>query len=265
MKVHHVILSVVLVAAVVIALYLGRSNSETGDAVLERHDEETVSESPLNPHSQSPIPKKVSIREQVAKVVEKEVRPLKDVANVEHYLAQLKKRAHEKQRVTALELHPGIEAIRALEPMIGPEETERRIHAFSKEMSTLSKAFGRVPESAAPLTPAEAADILEEIEYEADPAIKQQAIREYLDRAKLAEDPEEHIVLMERLDSVIDRNRTTPETPDFDATAEAIQNAADNATKQDAIRKYLDAARHLNPEEQMRAMERLSQLKSTIR
>jgi hypothetical protein len=148
------------VAAVGVTWYLARGSGDhtETEAELEVEFEEQgeESEEKSSPdHSQQSPSKQVDIRKKLAEVVEKEVRPLKGILKVDNYLRLLKERALEKQRVTALEVQPGIEAIMALEPELGLDEVNRRIKVFSDEMLSLSREFGHVPDPPNPLTEVE--------------------------------------------------------------------------------------------------------------
>jgi hypothetical protein len=205
-------------------------------------------------------PSKQNMRQLIAQVVDEEVSSLRGSHKVGAYLKTLKQRALSQGKVTALEVEPGIEAIRTMESEIGPEETEKRVKAFANEMAALSKQLGGIPDPPAPPTGREVNNLLDEIAGEEDNEFKQQAIKEYVERVNAVEDEEQQAELMNRLDRTIAPSGNFEAPPEMDVIAEEIVSASDPSTKQAAIRKYIDSIQLLEPEEQTRAMRRLEEL-----
>jgi hypothetical protein len=73
----------------------------------------------------------------VEEVVHKEVDPLK-TADLDAYLNRLEQRARENHKVSALELQPGMEAIRRLVPA---DQYLDRSMAFGRRMAALSASL----------------------------------------------------------------------------------------------------------------------------
>jgi hypothetical protein len=86
-----------------------------------------------------------SMRAQVREVVAVEVAPLKTPQEVDHYLAELSARAKRNRHVGALEVMPGIRAIRQLGPEIGTERVEEKVAEFTQLMAKLSAEFDPQP------------------------------------------------------------------------------------------------------------------------
>jgi hypothetical protein len=78
---------------------------------------------------------------QLHHLIETEVRPLKSAAEVERYLALLEQRARERGRVSALEVEPGLEAIRENTDQIGPASALQLSVTFSEKMKNLGKTL----------------------------------------------------------------------------------------------------------------------------
>jgi hypothetical protein len=245
------------------AWYFGKSQ-QTSFAPEKRpqsqDDNVHVISKKIEPESGASRKSKIDMRALIDKTMKRELPALRTPHKVDHYLDTLKQRALDNQKVTALEVESGISAISALEETLGPEETYRRIGAFTDEMSKLSKQFGHVPAPPSPPTQQELAEKLDEIATETNKIFRQEATGEYVDmidniedldiKLKLADDLKQNIVAAEE-----------PETlPDFDALAQQISNENDNAAKQAAVRKYLAAVGQLEPDEQLKAMERLNSL-----
>jgi len=261
MRIHLFILMAAMLFTATLTWYLARNS----DIESDKAEEPTIKKSVMD-KSEEAVPakktahSKIDMRKLVRQVIEREVRPLGGVSKVNSYLNLLKQRAQEKQEVTALELEPGIEAIGALESIVGHEEMYQMRRAFLNEMSALSKSFGHVPEPPKPLTPIETEKLLDEIENEVNSETRQQGIKEYIEKANTTGDRDQQIMLMARLDNVIAKNRVEPNSPNLDTIAESIQNAENNELKQKAIREYLDAADQLDPEKQIQAIARLKEL-----
>jgi hypothetical protein len=77
-------------------------------------------------------------REQVRDTIARELRDVRGPGAVDQYLMTLEARARGKGRVSALEVEPGIEAIRRLQAEIGPERTMQALTEFTQRMSRLS-------------------------------------------------------------------------------------------------------------------------------
>jgi hypothetical protein len=78
----------------------------------------------------------------VRALIEREVRPLHGRAPVESYLAQLEQRARARGRVSALEVEPGLEALRQNTDEIGPADSIRLSTVFSERMVNLGRELG---------------------------------------------------------------------------------------------------------------------------
>ena len=262
MRIHPVVMVATVLLTAVVAWFvghIGNGNDKVVSGSDESSQEEVSEPSPTHLSKPAAVPKP-KMHEQVALTVENEVKPLRDVPKVEHYLRLLKQRAKEKKQVTALEVEPGMAAIRSLEPIIGGKEMLERLQSFSAEMTTLSRSFEMPPASSEQHSPSETSALLEEIENESDNELKQQAIHEYIKLADMTDDPKEHTALLSTLGQTLSRDKPNVDPPDMDSMAETIQNAENDDAKQKAIRAYLDAAVRLAPEEQKRAITRLDEL-----
>lgn len=85
-----------------------------------------------------PVPQGQGLREQVRRVIHERVEPLRTEAELEAFLADLEASARRRGYASALEVEPGLAAIRQVLADRGPEETVRRQMEFSERMRALS-------------------------------------------------------------------------------------------------------------------------------
>ena len=81
------------------------------------------------------------MRARIRQAVQSDLPALKTEADVDRYLAELMARAKRNHRVTALEVQPGLEAIRQLRSQLGDERSQTKLMAFSDSMEKLSAEF----------------------------------------------------------------------------------------------------------------------------
>jgi hypothetical protein len=86
-------------------------------------------------------PGQPDVRAQIRQAVETDVTPLKSESDLDRYLASLEARARRNHKVTALEVEPGIRAIRNLADQIGPDRMQEKRAAFTQKMARLSAEF----------------------------------------------------------------------------------------------------------------------------
>jgi hypothetical protein len=194
------------------------------------------------------------MQQRLSRAIEEEVVPLRNADDVAVYLDRLRQRALENEKVTALEVQPGVEAIHGIEAVLGPEETAKRIDAFSEEMASLSRRFRHAdPPPGAPSS-GEVNDLLDET------ALRQDLTDTYLEKLVAVDDVERQEVLLSRLDAALGRDEPDTPSPALDVLSQTIASAPDNDAKQVAIKAYLDAAQRLPLGEQIDALERLDGL-----
>jgi hypothetical protein len=88
----------------------------------------------------------VDVREKVQERIAANAGKQRDEAELDAYLNELETQARRNGRVTALEVEPGLDAIRRLTVKLGPALAARKQHEFGDRMATLSqKLDGRQP------------------------------------------------------------------------------------------------------------------------
>ncbi|MBN2528194.1 MAG: hypothetical protein JXR76_17510 [Deltaproteobacteria bacterium] len=265
MKFKHILFGFVLLMAIPLAWYAGRQqgrrhsdtpNNATVQSDITAMDDTSQSDLP----KASPEEKPITMRQRVAKVIETDVVPLREVAAVDAYLASLKQQAQQKRQVTALEVETGIQAIMNLAPVLGQEETTSKADAYATEMAKMSREFGNIPESLPPPTAAEVDAMLDDIANDEENASKQKTIRKFMESIQNIEDMNAQNKAMARLNALVGAEREKQVPADMAALESDIVNAKDNAEKQTAISAYLEGAQTLEPEQQSAAMMRLNEL-----
>jgi hypothetical protein len=95
-------------------------------------------------------PAHVDVRPEIIAKVEQDRPRLTTSGDVDRYLQELESTARRKHQVTALEVEPGMQAIRDLQ--LEPDAMLRRQHDFAQHMATLSAELDhRDPNPPAPL------------------------------------------------------------------------------------------------------------------
>jgi hypothetical protein len=126
------------------------------------------------------VARKQSTRMEIARIIRQEVEPLRGVEQVEAYLARLEARARAKGRVTALEVEPGIAAIRGLLPRIGQKRVRLQVTAFGRRMTSLAARLdGRTLSKA----PVDLPRLARRIERAPDKATRHRLVRRYIEEA----------------------------------------------------------------------------------
>jgi hypothetical protein len=78
------------------------------------------------------------LREQIRRIITERVEPLRTEAELEAFLAEMEASARRRGYASALEVEPGMAAIRQVAGAHGPEELVRRQVEFSERMRALS-------------------------------------------------------------------------------------------------------------------------------
>ena len=262
MKKQYLLILAIVVAVGTVCWRLGmqQAASEAKNAADARDTPPAPPDRTAGSSRSADAPPVQTMRDRVAAVIAKEVTHLKAEREIAQYLETLKERAVRQQRVTALEVQPGVAALQTLESDLGPDEMNRRIDVFTSEMAALSKQFGHAPDPPPPPTPGETDAMLQKIAGEQDEEKKRQAVGDYLDRVRGTGNGEAEAALMLRLDETLPKKRTPSSEPDIDLLLNAVETAEDNDAKQTAVHEYLERTRALPSEEQAAAQKRLDGL-----
>jgi hypothetical protein len=85
-----------------------------------------------------PLPRTVDARPQIHRVIEEAAPSLKSPRDVEQYLGDLEARARRNHQLTALEVEPGLAAIRRLGGSLEPQRAFEMEAEFVKRMNRLA-------------------------------------------------------------------------------------------------------------------------------
>lgn len=141
------------------------------------------------------------INRQISEIIEKEVSPLGDYHGVQAYLDQLEARATSQGEVTALQVEPGLEAIRLLMPLSGMEKTLEMMTKFERRMEKLSQKLRGVNPHA--IDAASQIEILKDEIVQNSGEKRQANIDDYLLFAQTLE-PELQTLAIKQLESLLD-------------------------------------------------------------
>jgi hypothetical protein len=95
-----------------------------------------------------------NIRAEVEQKVEADRPRLNSAHDVDSYLVDLEARARRNGRVTALEIEPGVMAIREHEAQLGPDQALQKTAEFTQKMARLSAELDKRPLNQEPPFPA---------------------------------------------------------------------------------------------------------------
>jgi hypothetical protein len=133
-----VIVTLTLLLAGVSAALITEVRADRPAALAPRAPAVAVEVGPEAPQLRPVPPPIPNVRAEVVKVVEARAPEIHTVGDVDHYLGELEAQARRKHQVTALEVEPGILAIRQMQSELGPDETMRLTADFTQKMARLS-------------------------------------------------------------------------------------------------------------------------------
>ena len=246
------LLAIALLFSGVAGWYLGKDSSSIQNNTPVRTEDFSPTE--RNSRRQQNQLKLAAVRRQIAQIVDREVTPIEDEDALERYLDALAKRAEEKGMVTALEVQPGIEAIRRRYAGENPEEMAEKVDAFSQEMALLSKSLRHEVDQ---LPPADLDQLYDDIEQEADKGERERLIAKYIEQTQSME-PETQMKAISRLDEMVAARREPPQDVDFESLLGEINTAEDNGMRQKLIRRFLKKVHTLEPDIQAAWLDRLN-------
>jgi hypothetical protein len=149
---------------------------------------------PVWSRSGSSAPQLPALPEEVQHTIDEEVPHLQSERDMERYLGELEARARQRHQVTALEIEPGMRAIRQLLP---PDKAMEASVRFSQRMLEIGRELdGR---KAAPSEDVSA--LGDRIERTSDPTARQELIGRYF-QAALAQPPDQQAAALQRLKSI---------------------------------------------------------------
>ena len=239
-----------LLLAAMAGWYLGRESGSNQEAATISKNDSSSGDREFR-RRQNRL-KLAAVQRQVAEIVDREVSIIEDEDGLERYLEVLARRAKENGKATALEVQPGIEAIRHQYSGRNPEKMDEEIIAFSQKMALLS-------ESPSPDTGQSPPVDLDEVAQGADVGRQEGLIAEYVEQTYTM-DPEAQSRALARLNDMVPQTREPAEDVDFESMLDEIETAADGGKRQKLIRRFLENIYNAEPDSQAAWVERLNQL-----